>query len=170
MQIVDAKKFPLRDEDIRMLAEIETHPKVMEWDVDIHTTDINEMHRLFKEFFEKLPNNKDQIFLVGMFDDRVIGFLGIHCKGKCMQHVGVVGITIHPDYWGRGFGTELLRAGVEFARKEGFLRLEADTLAKNKAMIRVAEKAGFKREGVRKMRKKMNGKYEDEVLFAMILE
>jgi hypothetical protein len=54
--IVDAKKVPLRDEDIRMLAEIETYPKVMEWDVDIHTTDINEMYRLFKEFFEKLPN------------------------------------------------------------------------------------------------------------------
>jgi RimJ/RimL family protein N-acetyltransferase len=50
------------------------------------------------------------------------------------------------------------------------LRLEADTLARNKAMIRVAEKAGFWREEVRKMRVKMNGKYEDEVLFAMILE
>jgi RimJ/RimL family protein N-acetyltransferase len=114
------KSFPLGDEDILTLAEIETHPKVVEWDVDIHTTNINEMYRLFKEFFEKLPNNKDQIFLVGRFDNKVIGFLGIHRKGKRMQHVGVVGITIHPDYWGRDFGTELLRAGVEFTRKEGF--------------------------------------------------
>ncbi len=49
------------------------------------------------------------------------------------------------------------------------MRLEADTLAGNKAMIRVAEKAGFKREGVRKRRIKINGNYEDEVLLGMIL-
>jgi hypothetical protein len=29
LQIVDVKKFPLGDEDIRRLAEIETHPRVM---------------------------------------------------------------------------------------------------------------------------------------------
>lgn len=51
-QIVDAKKHPLNDEAIRMLAEIETHPKVMEWDVDVHTEDPNEMYLLFKEFLK----------------------------------------------------------------------------------------------------------------------
>jgi RimJ/RimL family protein N-acetyltransferase len=38
-----------------------------------------------------------------------------------MWHVGIVGIVVHPDYWGRGFGIELLKAGIDFARKEGFL-------------------------------------------------
>jgi hypothetical protein len=69
LQIVDVKKFPLGDEDIRRLAEIETHPRVMKWDMDIHTTDVNEMYCLFKEFLEGLPSNEDQIFLVGRFNN-----------------------------------------------------------------------------------------------------
>lgn len=169
LQIVDAKKHPLNDEDIRVLAEIETHPKVMEWDVDVHTEDPNEMYLLFKKFFEKLPVDENQLFLIGKLDEKVIGFLGIQRQSKRLNHVGVVGVTVHPDYWRKGYGTQLLKVGVEQAKKEGFVRLEADTLAKNKAMRRIAEKVGFKPEGVRKKRFKMNGRYEDEALLALIL-
>ncbi len=169
-QIVDAKKHHLDDRSVRTLAEIVTHPKVMELDVDIHRKDPNEMNISFRKFFERLPGDQRQLFLVGKLDGEVIGFLGIYRKSKRMTHVGVVGITLHPDYWKRGFGTSLLKAGIELARNEGFIRLEADTLAKNKAMRRLAEKAGFKLEGLRKMRFDMNGRYEDEALLALLLE
>lgn len=55
--------------------------------------------------------------------------------------MGEVGISVHPNYWNRGFGTRLLKAAVEKAMNEGILRLEIKTLASNKAMIRIAEKA-----------------------------
>jgi RimJ/RimL family protein N-acetyltransferase len=71
--------------------------------------------------------------------------------------------------WGRGYGTLLMQAGVEHVRQEGFLRLDADTIAKNKAMLRIAEKVGFKIEGKRRMMIKLNGKYEDEVLLGLVL-
>jgi RimJ/RimL family protein N-acetyltransferase len=169
LRIVDAKRHSLKDNVLWMLAEIETHPKVQESDIDIHTKDKDRMYKLFKRFLENLPSDKNQIFLVGQLGETVVGFLGIHRKSKRMKHVGVVGITIHPDYWQRGFGTELLMYGVEYARKEGFLRLEADTLAKNKAMVRVAEKLGFTVEGIRKMRIQRNKKFEDEVLLGMLM-
>ena len=169
LQIVDVKKCPLKDEEAMMLAEIETHPKVQEYDTDIHTSNKNDMYRLFKKFLETLLSNKRQIFLVGKLNGKVIGFLGICRKSKRMKHVGVVGITVHPDYWNRGFGTNLLEAGIEHARKEGLLRLEADTLAKNKAMLRIAEKVGFKLEGIRRRRISMNGRYEDEAMLGMFL-
>jgi putative acetyltransferase len=170
LQIVDAKKCALKDKEVWMLAEIETHPKVMEWDTDIHTKNRSRMYRLFKRFFEGLPSNMNQIFLVGKLNGKVIGFLGIHRKSKRMKHVGIVGVTIHPDYWGRGFGTKLLKAGIEHARIEGFLRLETDSLAKNKAMIRIAEKVGFKLEGARRMSIRMNERYEDEIQLGMIIK
>jgi RimJ/RimL family protein N-acetyltransferase len=152
-----------------MLVEIETHPKVLEWNTGIHLKNQRKMYHLFKRFFEKLPSNKNQIFLVGKLNGRVIGFLGIHRKIKRMKHVGVVGVTIHPDFWNKGLGTKLLKAGVEEARRDEFLRLEADTLARNKAMIRITEKVGFKIEGIRKMRIKMDVRYEDEASLGMIL-
>jgi len=169
LQIVDAKKCLLKNEEAMMLAEIETHPKVREYDTDVHTNNKSEMYRLFKKFLKTLPSNKKQIFLVGKLNGKVIGFLGIYRESKRMKHVGVVGITVHPDYWNRGFGTNLLEAGIEHARKEGLLKLEADTLAKNKAMLRIAEKVGFKREGIRKIRIKMGERYEDEALLGMVL-
>ncbi|UCD40201.1 MAG: GNAT family N-acetyltransferase [Candidatus Bathyarchaeota archaeon] len=168
-QIVNAKKHHLDNKAVRTLAEIVTHPKVMELDVDIHTKDPTEMNVSFKGFLERLPNDQRQLFLVGKLDDEVIGFLGIYRKSKRMTHIGVVGINVHPDYWMRGFGTLLLKAGIELARNEGFIRLEADTLAKNKAMRKLAEKFGFKLEGVRKMKFNMNGRYEDEALLALLL-
>lgn len=169
-QIVNAKKHSLDDKSVRTLAEIVTHPKIMESDVDIHTNDPSEMYTLFKEFFKRLPNDQRQLFLVGKLDEEVIGFLGIYRKSKRMIHIGVVGTTVHPDYWRRGFGTKLLKAGIELARNEGLIRLEADTLAKNKAMRKLAEKLSFKLEGLRKMRFNMNGRYEDEALLALFLK
>jgi RimJ/RimL family protein N-acetyltransferase len=169
LQIVDAKEHPPKEEEIWALAEIEMHPKVIEWNTSTQIYDPNKMRHLFKTFFEKLPDDENQIFLVGKFKGRVIGFVGVHRKSKTMKHIGVVGITVHPDYWSKGFGTELLKAGVEYARNAGFLRLEANALAKNKAIIRVAEKVGFKLEDIRKGKIRMGRKYADEVLLGIAI-
>ena len=169
-RIIDGKNYSFSNKELWMLAEMETHPEVMKWNIDVYTDDTNKMYHLFRKAIEKLPKEKNQIFLVAKLNDKVIGFLGIRYKSKQMEHVGDVGITIHPDYWNRGFGTMLLKTGIEKAKKEGLLRIEAETLATNKSMIRIAEKTGFKIEGVRKMRIKKNGKYEDEVILGIILQ
>jgi len=168
-RIIDGKNYLFSDEDLWILAEMETHPEVMKWNIDVYTDDTNKMYRLFKKAIKKLPKEKNQIFLIAKLNNKGIGFLGIRRGNKSKKHVGIVGITIHPDYWNRGFGTRLLKAGKEKAKKEGLLRLEAETMAKNKAMIRIAEKVGFKIEGTMEMRIKKNEKYEDEALLGMIL-
>ena len=63
----------------------------------------------------------------------------------------------------------MLKAGTALARKKGFKRLEADTLATNKAMRRTAEKAGFKLEGTRKKDVNMHGRLMDSALYALLL-
>ncbi|MEM2546718.1 MAG: GNAT family N-acetyltransferase, partial [Candidatus Bathyarchaeia archaeon] len=55
-----------------------------------------------------------------------------------------------PNYWGRGFGTSLLKAAVEKAKAEGFTKLELETIASNNAMLRIAQKVGFKVKNVGK--------------------
>lgn len=169
VQILNAKDKRPGDDEIRMLAEIELHPEVREWDIDVHTDNMEEMYRLFKKFFDELPKNENQSFLVAKTRERLVGFVGIHRKSGLMNHIGEIGISVHPDYQGRGIGTKLLKAAVELARNEGLERLEADTLVNNKPMIKIAEKAGFKLEGVRKRRIKKNGKYSDEALLAITL-
>jgi RimJ/RimL family protein N-acetyltransferase len=169
-QIVDGKSYTFKDEDLWALAEIETHPDVVKWNLDIRTYDKNSMYVLFKEAIKKLPMEENQIFLVGKLDGKVVGFLGIRCETRGSVRVGNVGITVHPNYWNMGFGTQLLKAGVEKAKKENFAKLEAETLFSNKAMIRIAEKVGFKVESLQKMRIMKNGKRENVVLLSMILK
>ena len=75
---------------------------------------------------------------------------------------------VHPDFQRGGIGTELLRACLSLAGRRGFKRLEADTLANNKAMRRILEKVGFKLEGVRPMRFKRNEEYLDEACYGIL--
>jgi RimJ/RimL family protein N-acetyltransferase len=166
LKIIDGRNYSFSDEELRMLAEIETHPEVMKWNIDVHTNDADKMYHLFRKAVKRLPKDKNQIFLVAELNSKVVGFLGVRQKSK---HIGDVGISIHPDYWNKGIGTALLNAGIEKAKDKGLVKLEAETVATNKAMIRIAEKAGFKIEDVRKMRTKKNGKYQEEVLLGIIL-
>jgi putative acetyltransferase len=86
-----------------------------------------------------------------------------------MSRVGTIGISVHPDYQRRGIGTRLLKECIALAKKQNLRRLEADTLANNKPMRRLAQEVGFRFEGVRKMRIKKNNRYLDEALLALTL-
>jgi len=167
VQILNAKDKRPSDDDMRVLAEIDVHPKIREWDTGVQTEDPEEMYRLFEKFFDDLPTNERQSFLIRKVRGRLVGFVGIYRRSEIMSHIGEIGISVHPRYQRRGIGTKLLTAAVELARRKGFKRLEADTLAGNKPMIKIAEKVGFRREGLRKKRIKKNGKYLDQALLAI---
>jgi len=108
------------------------------------------MYHSFKKAIERLQADKDKIFLVGKLEGKVVGFVGVRVKNENLERVGDVGVSVHPDYWGRGFGTSLLKAAVEKAKVEGFSKLELETVASNRAMLRVAEKVGFNVKSVEK--------------------
>jgi putative acetyltransferase len=152
LEIVDARFHKFRDEDFWRLAEIESHPDVMRWNIETYASDKAEMYGSFKKAIERLQaeKEKDKIFLVGKLEGIVVGFVGVRVKNKNLERVGDVGLSVHPDYWGRGFGTSLLKAAVEKAKAEGFSKLELETLRSNKAMLRVAEKVGFNVKSVEK--------------------
>jgi len=158
LQIIDGKRFQFRDRDLWMLAEIETHPKVTKWNIYAQTDDLNKMHGVFEESLKALPNKEDQIFLIARLDDTVAGFLGIQCRKEGVDHVGNLGLSVHPNYWRKGIGTRLLQTAVKHARKHKLSKLEAETLATNKPMLRITEKAGFKSRAQRKLGQRGNTK------------
>lgn len=167
LQIIDGKRFQFRDRDLWMLAEIETHPKVTKWNIYAQTDDLNKMYGVFEESLKALPSKEDQIFLIARLDDTVAGFLGIQCRKEGVDHVGNLGLSVHPNYWRKGIGTRLLQTAVKHARKHKLSKLEAETLATNKPMLRIAEKAGFQVKGTKKTR--IRGKYKEKVLLDIVL-
>ncbi len=60
-----------------------------------------------------------------------------------------LGFNIARDRWGRGYGTEAVRAAATFGLGlEGVRRVQATCHVDNTASARVLEKAGMTREGL----------------------
>ena len=61
------------------------------------------------------------------------------------EEIPAIGISIaEPDCRGRGVGTEALRLFIRYMREKGYPAVYTQTWSGNTAMMRVAEKLGFK--------------------------
>jgi RimJ/RimL family protein N-acetyltransferase len=82
-----------------------------------------------------------------------------------------VGIELRPAFRGRRLGADVVRVLCRYAfLVRGLHRLQLETLADNHAMIAVAGKLGFTREGATRGSSWVNGRYADDVLFGLLAE
>jgi RimJ/RimL family protein N-acetyltransferase len=160
LEIINAKKTPLGDEDVRSIVEIERHPMVKKWLIDYADEDFEKELEEYRKFFADLPNNNLADVLVAKHEGQAIGFLALwRINGKTEE--ASIGISVHPDYWGRGVATNLIRESIRLAKEKGIRRLVIETLEENSAMKHVAEKLGFRLEGVRRIFKDGTCREED---------
>jgi RimJ/RimL family protein N-acetyltransferase len=82
-----------------------------------------------------------------LVDDEVIGGAGITWIDR-EQDVGDVGYWLRRDARGRGYTTHAVRLLARWAFEIGCERLQLRADTENVASVRVAERAGFRREGV----------------------
>ncbi|GLY83763.1 GNAT family N-acetyltransferase [Actinoallomurus iriomotensis] len=83
-----------------------------------------------------------------------------------MAHIG---ISLRPVFHGKGFGTDAIRVLCHYGfALRGLHRLQIETLADNAAMIRVAAKTGFTREGTLRNSAWVNGGFADEVILGLL--
>ncbi len=82
-----------------------------------------------------------------------------------------IGIALHPDARGHGYGTEAQRLVAELLFELFDIeRVEASTDIENLAEQRSLEKAGFTREGVLRRAQFRAGGYHDLVYYSLIRE
>lgn len=168
-ETVNAKETTPSDDEVRSIVEIECHPKVREWLIEYVGWNLEKEFEAYSKFFENLPKNRRAEVLLSKYNGHVIGFLGLWRLGRYMEHVATLGVSVHPDYWGRGVATRLMKSAIRLAKKKELRRLEIETLSENKAMRRVAEKAGFKLECIRKDRIMKEESYHSEASYFMLL-
>ncbi|MCM3609723.1 GNAT family N-acetyltransferase [Planococcus sp. MERTA32b] len=81
----------------------------------------------------------------------------------------MIGYVVDKKYNGRGYATEAIRLAVDYAFQElGLHRVEAGVMPHNAPSIRALEKAGFEREGLARKNVKINGRWQDHVVMAII--
>jgi RimJ/RimL family protein N-acetyltransferase len=104
-----------------------------------------------QDWIEKsLEGNKPERYFFSirsLAEDKLIGFMGLWLD---LIHAEVwVGIGIgEREYWGRGYGTEAMRLGVQYAFLElGVQRVSLGLFDYNPRALKSYEKVGFRLEG-----------------------
>ncbi|MEJ8304575.1 GNAT family protein [Saccharibacillus sacchari] len=82
-----------------------------------------------------------------------------------------LGYFLDEAHNGKGYMTEAVCGVLELAfTKHHLHRVQAGVMPRNAPSLRVMEKAGFRREGLAERYLKINGVWEDHVLFGMTAE
>jgi RimJ/RimL family protein N-acetyltransferase len=107
---------------------------------------------------------------VAEHDGQIIGWCDItrETDPSC-QHVGTLGMGLHPDFRGLKIGEQLARTVVDEAKTKGFVRIELTVNPQNNNAIRLYEKLGFQHEGVMKAATYVDGEYRDVAMMAMVV-
>ncbi|MCP3027162.1 GNAT family N-acetyltransferase [Halobacillus sp. A5] len=115
---------------------------------------------------------EDQQYNFGIFTvekDRLIGTISLFQVMRGALQSAFIGYFLDKAHNGQGFTTEAAQLLVAYAFE--FLklhRIEAGVMPHNEGSIRVLEKAGFHKEGIARQNVKINGRWEDHQVLALI--
>ena len=93
----------------------------------------------------------------------------INLRLEADHYRGELGYWIGQPFWGRGYGTEAVRAVIEYGFETLALnRVVARHLRRNPASGRVMQKAGMRREGEQRQHIHKNGRFEDLEYYGIV--
>jgi [ribosomal protein S5]-alanine N-acetyltransferase len=102
--------------------------------------------------------------------NQFIGLIALKLRGSKFRSAEVW-FKIHHNYWDNGYGTEALKKMLEFGfHVLNLHRIEAGCAFDNIASIKVLEKSGMIREGVKRKILPIRGNWIDAFSFAILVE
>ncbi|KAI1101554.1 acyl-CoA N-acyltransferase [Jackrogersella minutella] len=98
------------------------------------------------------------------------GAIGLTPRDDVESSTWEVGYWIAMDHWGKGIATSALRGFSAWAFKEfpELFRLEAGVFEGNDASMKVLERAGYTKEGVRRKAIFKKGKLLDQTIYGLL--
>ena len=97
-----------------------------------------------------------------------IGLAGMFPSNNRFR-LGEIYYKLHPDFWGQGFATEVAREQVRFGFNTLKLhKVEAGVSTENTQSIKILEKIGMTREGLRRKILPIRGEWKDNFHYAIV--
>lgn len=126
--------------------------------------------RRLRRHAEEIERDESYPFLI--FSDADHALLGGLTLGQIRRGVAqaaTLGYWMGAPYAGRGYMTRAVRAAVGFGFAALRLhRIEAACLPHNVASVKLLDRVGFSREGYARAYLRINGEWQDHLLFALI--
>ena len=109
--------------------------------------------------------------LVALEGERVVGWCDVTpAQRAAMRHGGILGISLLPEWRGRGLGERLIRQTLEAARSFGFSRVELTVRHDNVRAQALYRRVGFAVEGRKRRSILVDGVFSDQVLMALLFD
>ena len=122
----------------------------------MHASDIDAITPNFETEFDKFWNistlkndfaNPNSTYIIATLDDKIVGFAGFL---KICDEVNIMNIVTKVDKRHLGIGSKLMQALIDEAKKQNLTSITLEVNDKNFQAIKLYEKFGFKRIGLRK--------------------
>jgi len=171
---IESKRLILREiswNDLEDIHSIHSYPEVDEYNTLGIPKDIDETRELMRKDIESKDNPKRTAvhwIIVLREAQLTIGLAGIFLSRDKFR-LGEIYYKFTPFHWGNGYATEVCRALI----KTGFMdfnlhKVEAGVATENIKSIRVLEKSGMTREGLRRKILPIRGEWKDNYHYAIV--
>ena len=99
-------------------------------------------------------------------DKRIAGWIALSPVSSRCSYSGVaeVSVYIHPDFFGLGIASELMKVLIYESENNGIWTLQSSVFPENEASLKLHEKFGFRKVGYREKISKMDGIWRDTIL------
>lgn len=170
--ILETEKFELRqitqNDSLDIFQYFSLDEVTRFYDVESFT-DIQQAEGMIQKWNERFENNQAIRWGITLKSEgRVIGTCGFHGWMK-PHYKAAIGYELSPEYWHRGFMTEVIEKIVEYGFHHLELnRIEAFVEPKNVGSRRVLEKTGFREEGILKEHYFWRNSFVDNVVYALL--
>ena len=155
--------------DLQNFHSLYSNSEVLNFSNNIPHEDISESKKILSVIIKNYSDNKSSVKALFLKSNKCyIGEAGVFSYNESNKRA-VIGYNILPDYWGKGYATEITKELVRVLFFDNQLeRIEALVMSGNNASIKVLEKNGFICEGRLRNFSFVNQEFKDVFYYGLI--
>ncbi len=122
------------------------------------------------ELLKKTRESGFNLMIAGIIEGRVVSVANLSRNPReRLKHIGVLGISVRKDFWGRGIARVMIETMITWAKDHGLKKIQLKVKSDNFRAIAIYEKIGFIREGLHPTEVLIDGKYYDHISMGLEL-
>jgi len=158
-------------DDLEEIHRLHCVPEIDEYNTLGIPANLGETGEIMRPFIEARNQQPQAKYAWGIEEKESGEFIGL--AGMSLSNdrfrLGEIFYKLLPDFWGRGYATEVAKKLITLGFDDLNLhKIEAGTDIGNHASVRVLEKVGMIREGLRRKILPIRGEWKDGYLFAIV--
>lgn len=158
-------------DDLEDIHRLHLFPEVDEYNTLGIPKEIEDTKLIIRPLIEeqiKTPRKSYTWKIVLKETNKFIGLTGMSLSCDKFR-LGEIYYKLFPDHWGKGYATEVSRTLIILGFNDFHLhKVEAGVATENIRSIRVLEKSGMKREGLRRKILPIRGEWKDNYHYAIV--